>query len=425
MSFENTFCSSPWIHMRITNQGYYNFCRWETVKYATTPRVHIRDVTPVDFFQQNMAPIRENIRNGEVLPACRLCNQMEEYNKVSGRQKQLLKTGIVLNNFEKTLLASPYYNEFKKTSRSNLMPVDWQVDLGNHCNGACIFCKPQDSSVLANEFLKNNLIKDKIPTSWCNDPKLLEKFTDTIIHTPNLKYLHFIGGETLITPAFKKILKTLIKHNMTDIAIGFTTNLMVWDDEINDLLVQFETVNLGMSIETMCRVNDYARYPSKISKVRKLLDRWVKFGKEHNWLTQLRITPTWITVENIDEVFEYAYTNGLGVESCNFLDSPKFMRMSVLPCNLRDKAIARLETWINSKPRQNSTTIINSRHPDTLHQQALEDATSYMTYLKNAPYEPELLPELIEFLKVIEPGRNISILNYKPHYAEFLRSNGY
>ena len=78
--------------------------------------------------------------------------------------------------------------------------------------------------------------------------------------TKHLAYLHFLGGETVITPAFKIILQALIDNGISkNVTIGLTTNLTVWNQEIIDMLCEFKEVNLGMSVECFDPVNDYVR----------------------------------------------------------------------------------------------------------------------------------------------------------------------
>jgi len=428
MSFKDTFCSSPWFHARITNNGDYNFCRSQKVK-VNNSFDNISDITPIDYFQNKMEKIRKSMVAGEVIDECSECYRKERNNIPSPRKNTLLKTGIELDNFDKTLQASPFYDEFKKTAdggKCGLPILDWQVDLGNFCNSACIFCTPDSSSRLATEFIKMNLI-DELPTkAWCNDSKLVSSFIETVICTPKLKYIHFIGGETMITPAFKRILRGLETHGINDrVTIGFTTNLTVWDDEIIHLLSKFKEVNVGLSIETFDDVNDYVRYPSKINDVKVILDKWIELGKENKWLAQLRITPTWMTVDSIDTVFEYAYNNGIYVESCDFLHDPEFMRMNVLPDVLRNIAISNLEKWINKRGGTCGGAIINTRNPHKFKQALLIDAQSYVNYLKSIKHSPKLIPRLVKFLKKIEKNRENRILDYVPQYTDFLKSNGY
>jgi hypothetical protein len=102
------------------------------------------------------------------------------------------------------------------------------------------------------------------------------------------------------------------------------------------------------------------------------------------------------------------------------------MRMNVLPPNLRKLAIDNLEKWISSKePTHSTSREVNTRNQYKSKQTIMEDASSYLTYLKDEEYQPELATELVEFIKKIEKNRNNSILDYMPHYEKFLRTHGY
>lgn len=427
---KNTFCSSPWLHMRINSQGHYEFCRWSaknSLNRSNSP--HIKDVDPETYFKKHMAPIRLSLLAGETIPECSDCTKMEEHQKVSGRQSQLLKVGVLQEHYEKSLYSSPWITEFKYSQNNNgdttQLPVDWQVDLGNFCNSGCIFCHPMSSSKLAAEWKKIGLIESLPPNSWCDNNTHLKKFIELLVKTKNLRYIHFIGGETLITPAYEKILLALVDANKTDISIGFTTNLTVWDDRIIELMSKFESVNVGLSIETFHSVNDYVRWPSKIGQVRQTLDRWVSVSVKNNWLMQIRVTPTVFTVMHLASVYQYALENNIAVQSCNFIDNPAYMRPSLLPKEMREQAINNLQQWIDQQQIKSAETIINARNPNTIPVQLVQDATSYVNYLTNEVYEQERTSELVEYLKKIELSRNNSILDYLPNYKTFLQSYGY
>ena len=395
MTFKDTFCPSPWFHMRINNSGHYEYCRWAT-KQDRNSFSSIDQETPLHFFQHTMAPIREAMLSGEMLPGCSECHLQEQHGKVNGRQRQLLKTGVRLDDFANTMLSSPWIKEFNKTVIQQT-PQDWQIDLGNFCNSACIFCDPASSSRLATEFKSIGII-DQVPrASWCEDSVKFNTFLDALRSSADIKYLHFIGGETLITPAFKRILETLIEKNLHKTnTIGFTTNLTVWDQNIVDLLIQFEQVNLGLSIECIHPLNDYVRYGSDIDQTVKIMEQWIAVATESNWLMQLRITPTIFTIWHLDTVYEYAYQHNISVESCNFLNDPAFMRPSVLPLAVRPQVIAKLTAWINKYISTATEQIINTRHPDVARQQIIQDAGSYVDYLQNQPDESFRLTALVD-----------------------------
>jgi hypothetical protein len=409
--------------MRINNTGHYEYCRWAD-KSQRTHAPHIQSVSPQEFFQQHMTPIRQQLLAGDQPTGCGECAVMEQHHKVSGRQKQLLKVGVRVEQFEKTLVSSPWAETFKSTQFTQL-PQDWQIDLGNYCNSACVFCEPGSSSRLAIEWKQLGFI-DQLPSpNWTDDPELVNKFIHTLEQSSHIQYLHFIGGETLITPAFKTILRALIRAGLNRTAtIGFTTNLTVWDSQVINLLTQFQGVNLGMSVETFEIVNDYVRWPSKLPVVLENLDRWQELAAQQAWLLQLRTTPTLLTISSLLSVYDYAWTRKISVESCNFLTEPAFMRPSVLPPSYRSSVIYHMQSWLDQHP-VSGNTVLNIRDPNVSQLQNHQDLQSYVNYLKNMPDESNRLPDLVIFLKRLEASRGNSILTYLPEYEELFKSAGY
>lgn len=382
------------------------------------------------YFKKSMSGLRKELLEGKSLEMCKDCYVMDQHNKPSGRLRQLLKVGVQQEYFDKSLASSTLKQSFDYSAvnqgQTDRTITDWQIDLGNFCNGACVYCNPHSSSKLATEFLQLGLVDNVPPPSWCDDSELLDKFINDLIASPNLSYLHFLGGETLITPGFKKILAALVKAGIADaLVIGFTTNLTVWSDPVVELLTQFKQVHLGMSIETLTSVNDYVRYPSNISSVIECMNRWVELGKDNNWLIQLRITPTCLSVHELTTVYDYAWENNIAVESCNFLDNPEYMRISVLPMEYRKVIIEKIINWIATHQTTKVSNIINTRDPNIVKEQISQDAASYLNYLMNAPDDSSKLPELVTFLKILESNRNNSILTYLPQYEELFRSAGY
>jgi sulfatase maturation enzyme AslB (radical SAM superfamily) len=409
--------------MRINNAGHYEYCRWAD-KSQRTQTLHIWAVSPQEFFQQHMTPIRNQLLAGEQPLGCAECAVMEQHNKVSGRQKQLLKVGVRVEQFEKTLVSSPWVDTFA-SDNFNQLPQDWQIDLGNYCNSACVFCDPHSSSRIAQEYQRIGLIQSIPPSNWTDDPVLVKKFVDTLTQSSHIQYLHFIGGETVITPAFKTILQSLVRAGLNRTAtIGFTTNLTVWNSEVVDLLTQFQGVNLGMSVESFEIVNDYVRWPSKLSVVLENLDRWQEIASQQGWLLQLRTTPTLFSVSSLLSIYDYAWDKKICVESCNFLTEPAVMRPSVLPPSDRLAIVARMRTWLDQHP-VSGDTVLNIRDPSVSQLQNHQDLQSYVNYLENMPDESNRLPELMVFLKRLESSRNNSILFYLPEYEELFRSAGY
>lgn len=412
--------------MEIRNSGDFGYCRWADEGSV----VNIRNETPLQFFQTHMSTVRQAMLQGKSGSNCQRCHDMEQHHKVSGRQKQLLKTGVTIDNFDRSLRSSTYWSAFAqsnaKCGATDLIPVDWQINLGNHCNSGCVFCSPDYSSRLAQEFKKLKITSTDPGANWSVDSKLVDQFVDSLLATDQLAYLHFIGGETLITPAFKTILQRLISAGINNrTRIGFTTNLTVWDDSIVELLKQFEQVHLGMSIECLHSMNDYVRWPSEINSVKTVLAHWIDVAQQHDWYLSLRTTPTALTVAHLTELYDFATQQNIGIESCNFLHNPNFLRMSVLPWTQRLAIADQLQSWIDQQAITEGAQTVNFRDPNQLHVQNTQDAASYVNYLRTAPDETHLLPDLVNYLKLLESSRSNCVLDHAPEYEHIFRSAGY
>lgn len=225
---------------------------------------------------------------------------------------------------------------------------------------------------------------------------------------------------------FKTMLHELIKNNIQkECTIGFTTNLTIWDEEINSLLEQFKEVHVGVSIETLSSINDYLRWPSQIGDTTETLQKYVEISNNNNWYLTVRTTPTVFSVSRMTSLYEFCVQNNINIESCNFLDKPEFMRPSVLPRDLKQEAKEKLQQFVGQYTTEDIVKNYNSRdRSDTLNV-LLTDAKAWITYLSEAEDESYRAKDLVEYLKKLESSRHNKILEYLPDYEEFLRSAGY
>jgi hypothetical protein len=157
----------------------------------------------------------------------------------------------------------------------------------------------------------------------------------------------------------------------------------------------------------------------------EIMRRWIEVARNNQWLIQIRITPTILSVWHLDTVYDFALQNGIAVESCNFLSEPEFMRPSVLPGSHRKLVLQKLKTVIEGWERNLDQRIINTRDPHHAQSQICEDAISYIHYFENQPDESYRLPDLIKYLKSLEQSRGNNILDYLPEYENIFRSAGY
>lgn len=435
----NTFCSSPWFHIRIDPEGKFLPCRWSSHKDETG--YNIASTTINEFMNSDvMRGIRTSLLNSNKLRMCSNCYYEDANKKVGGRQRQLLKSAITVKNFDKTFCASPHYELFKYSSDNagltTQLPVDLQIDLGNTCNSACIMCTPIYSSKLSNEYVTLNRIEPTIfklfpkVKNWVDDPALVDKFIDELATIPNIRYIHFLGGETLYLKSFYTICNRLIKCGLAkNISIGTTTNCTVYTDQLVHIIKNFKHVHLGLSIESINKINDYIRWPSNITEVTAVIDKFVKLRNATNLHLSLRITPSIFSIFHLDTLFEFMISNQIMAESCDILQEPSCLRFELLPKNLIDQALSKIN-YIISKYQlsENKNIIINTRRNDLTDLVITQVIFEYKYLLENYQIPDNIEEErynLVKFIKAFETVHNNTIMDYLPEYEEFLRQYGY
>jgi radical SAM protein with 4Fe4S-binding SPASM domain len=438
-SLRDNFCSSPWFHIRVDPAGNYLPCRWGTVE---TPSLYnIRDKSLSEYMNSDqMTQLRSQLLNGETSKICNSCHYEEQHSKLSGRQRQLLKSAITIDDFDKSFCSSPHWTLFEYSNNNqgstNYLPVDLQIDLGNTCNSNCIMCSPMFSSKVALDYIKLNKIEpelfSKYPTlkNWSDDDQLVSKFVSEISDNPNIKYIHFLGGETLYLKSFYSICNQLIDSEYSKtISIGTTTNCTVYSAELEYIIKNFKHVHLGLSIESAHPINDYIRWPSEISNVRDNINKFLDLRKQTELHLALRITPNIFSIYHIDSIFEMMLDNKITAESCDILQQPSCLRIELLPKTLVDQILIKINKIIIDYDLSPGKSQILNRRSEDLVNPVMANVIFEYKHLLETYQHPENVEEerhnLVKFIKAFESLHNNTILSYLPEYEEFLRSYGY
>ncbi len=435
--FNKTFCSSPWFHVRLTYDGSYETCRW-----ATQPvRQHsIQEQSLLKYYNsEQMKSLRSQLLAGEAPQHCSTCYYEESFGKLNGRLRQLKKSAVDIDNFDLTVRSSPHYKHFEHSLHnrglSTHRPTDLQIDLGNTCNSACIMCGPEASSRLEKDYQKLNKIDSKLfanpksYTAWTRDPALVDRLIQDLVAIPDLRYIHFLGGETLYEESFYTICDRLIEHGLAKhIIVGITTNGTIYNNRIQKFINEFKEFHLGISIESVTTLNDYIRWPSQIDNVLANIDQFLNLRSSNPGLyISLRITPNVFSVYEIDRLFKYMIDNQVIAESCNILQHPGHLRMELIPDDIRIEVQNKLKSLIDHY-KLDKSNVINIRRSDQIDQVIANVILDYYQFMcdytvpENAAYARQ---NLVQFLKAFEQLRGNSILDHVPQYEKFLRHYGY
>lgn len=436
---ENTFCSSPWYHIKLANDGSFRMCRWGK-KSITDSTATLKTHSIMQFYNSNqMRLLRQQLLSGESPEICSTCYYEQSFGKLNGRHRQLNKSAIDVKNFALTTRSSPHFLNFKysyeNNGYANMHPVDIQVDLGNTCNSACIMCDPASSSRLQVDYKKLHIINPRLFQSpyqcqpWTKDPVLVDQFINQIGELKNLKYIHFLGGETLYESSFYDICDKLIELGMAEnIIVGTTTNGTIYNEKIELYIEKFKEFHLGISIESVTSLNDYIRYPSNINEVLDNTNKFLLLRDQNSKLyISLRITPNIFSIYEIDKLFTYMLENNVIAESCNILFDPPSLRIELLPEDIRNEIKNKIFNLINYYELSKSD-IVNIRRNDIINHVIANVILDYYKFICEYTIPDnveELRYDLVNFVKGFESIRQNSIIKFLPNYENFLRHYGY
>jgi hypothetical protein len=385
-----------------------------------------------------MTAFRKDLLDGKAASGCKECYYQDSVNKLSGRHKQLLKSGIRSNDFVRTMRASPHYEHFvhslNNDGHGDYYPTDLQIELSNVCNNACIMCFPASSSMLENDYKKLFKINAEIfpehthAKSWSRDPQLVGQLIDDMCQIPNLSYVHLLGGETLYDENFYNICEALIqKGKAQHIILGTTTNGTVYNSRIEKIVKSFKQVHLGISIDAVSDLNDYIRYPSQIAEVKQNIEHFLNLRDSTGLDIIVRITPNIFTIYELDELFEYLIEKHAIAESCNILTDPQVLRIELLPEDIRQECLEKFDNLIERHNLKFAYTP-NIRNPHAINQVLANTIVEYRNFIRDyqVPSNAETLRHrLVAFLTGFEQLRKNTILDYAPRYKEFLQHYGY
>ena len=176
-------------------------------------------------------------------------------------------------------------------------------------------------------------------------------------------------------------------------------------------------------------VNDYIRWPSRIDDILDNINKFILLREQTGLHLSLRITPNIFSIYHIDTIFEFMIDNSITAESCNILQDPSCLRLELLPTDIIEKTIEKINQVITKHDLVSTgQTIVNRRREDLVDSVITDVIFEYKHLLENYQVPKNIEEDrynLVKFTRAFESLRNNSILNYLPEYEEFLRSYGY
>jgi sulfatase maturation enzyme AslB (radical SAM superfamily) len=229
-----------------------------------------KPATTIDFINDPyLAEVRMQWNSGIYPDACRECKKSEDSNIASRRQGS--------NQW--------YADHGYNNNTVELIRLDYWV--GDLCNLRCAICSPHNSSAWKEE------LKQPVKTVSVN--RFWQK-----LDLSKLKFVHFNGGEPLLSKEHVEFLKEL--PNKHQIHINYNTNGTVLPSvELVSLWQQFKIVQLDFSIDDIGERFEYQRYPANWNTVTQNL-QWYIDHSPTNCMFAVNTTVSLLNQANLDNL---------------------------------------------------------------------------------------------------------------------------
>ena len=259
------FCMAPWTHMHFMPNKDVNPCCLSPI-HETIGNMNNQDI-PQIWNSDRMKQLRKDMLEGNERPDfCYRCYEKENDGFTS------LRTHMNDSYLENHYGIVEQTTEDGRVDPLNL--IHWDFRFSNVCNQKCRTCGIEFSTQWHADFIKLwDLDKNhpstppKVKRIWIDELEF-EKDFDTFFD--KVEYIHFAGGEPLITDEHYKVLDRLIEAGRSDVRLRYSTNFNALKYKKYDILEMwkhFDHIELMASIDDMGDRYNYIRKGGNWDKV--------------------------------------------------------------------------------------------------------------------------------------------------------------
>lgn len=300
---------------------------------------------------------RQAMLQGEKPNGCNYCWAVEADGGISDRY---VKTQAV---------PTQLLEDWTKTQPLNANPYMIEIAFDRTCNLACAYCGPSFSSKWANDIKQNGpyngLSTDsRYSTDSSGDvihDDEINPYTEAFFRwlpelEETLRWIRVTGGEPTMSPNFWRFLDRLAEGKFKG-NLSINTNLICKEEILDRLLkkiqLRFRTT-LHTSIESSFEHTEYVRdgFDKSIwlKNIYKILDSPVYVVHKLNFTTSINNLGVWSMIDYLHMISDLKKKYGKDrVElSCNFVHYPVFMRVQLIPMDLRMNLVSDYVQWLDN-----------------------------------------------------------------------------
>lgn len=327
-----TFCVLPFVSMSNTNSGEYRIC---CDSFGFGPNIQTDSADTVwnsDYYKK----IRLDLIDGVENPNCESCWRVEKNGGYSMRQNESRKYS-----------AEEIIKHVESNGTVTILPEIFDLKLGNLCNLKCIMCCQLSSSQHETEIRLWKSTDIKLPSlleyievkfkDEAQQYRLDKDNLDAIMSNldPVLKtidHVRLVGGEPLINPLTKLVIKRLPKTANIEII----TNLTEVDHELLEDLKRYQSAKLTCSIDHVdAEKFEYIRFPADYNTCMKNFE--ILTHKE------ISLTVSIFNVFDLKEIFDHFEQYSPITVSFNWVLDPEYFCIKYLEHEQKQQISAQVK----------------------------------------------------------------------------------
>ena len=414
-----TFCMHPFTGLATREDGAICAC------CRSHPVGNIQENTLEEIWNNDtMKRIRKQVLTGYRPPECEPCFSLEDQGVESLRLRH------VLGKIPEARIKL-YPDAVSKMNSDYSMPFEiptMELKLNNLCNLKCRMCHPMDSTSWndwskVKEFYKNegNIMYAIVEEHDLERKPFLDKFQDSPEWwasleklLPHFRRVEFAGGEPLMDPQHYRILDMLAPYGH-QIEIKYATNLSMLGKSnrtVWEYWPKFKSVAVNVSIDGIGDSYEYIRGNASWAELVNNIKQIQSIPNISRIVGAVTVQVSNVLI--LDKIIEY-FLDDLGIIfHTHRVEYPKLLSAQVLPANLRDLAIKRLE---EVSLRIKDFKLVKER-PDLL-EYTLDQIHDNINYL-TARDQSNKWQDCVEFNRRLDKSRNQSFTDVTPEFTPYV-----